>query len=472
MQTERKDNDLTDTTDTIVALATPPGQGGVAIVRISGSQAAAVLARVFRARSGEPIADWPSHRLTLGWVAAPGEEPAPIDEAMAVLMRAPRSYTREDVAEIHCHGGVWTVREILRLAVQAGARAAEPGEFTRRAFENGRVDLAQAEAVMALIGAQGERAALDALRQMRGGASRVAFEARTEATRLLAGVEAALDFPEEIDEYEATQGLREGAAALAAKLRGACNPRAGKLLRDGLDVVIAGRPNVGKSTLLNALLGEERAIVADLPGTTRDTLTERMVLDGFVVQLTDTAGLRESADAIEAQGVSRAQAALERADLRLIVLDASAPLEPEDTALLAQSRLQPCSQPCIVALNKGDRPAALRAADIATLAPGAVLVEVTARTGEGLPALLSALREQAALPAAQEAALTQARHIAAALRAAEALEEAVATLDAGLSTDVAAIDLHRALDALGSITGESLSEDVIDAVFAGFCVGK
>lgn len=465
--------------DTIVAVATPPGQGGVAVVRVSGPDAAAVLARIFRARSGQPVSEWPSHRLTLGWVGE-GESPeAAADEAMAVLMRAPRSYTREDVAEIHCHGGPWTVRETLRLAALAGARPAEPGEFTRRAFENGRIDLAQAEAVMALIGAQGERAARDALRQIRGGASRVALEARAECVRLLAGVEAAADFPEEIEESEALAGLRDGAAALAASLRKACDPRAEKLLREGLDVVIAGRPNVGKSTLLNALLGEERAIVTDIPGTTRDTLTERLTLGGLVVQLTDTAGLRESGDAVEALGVSRAQAALERADVRLIVLDASAPLEPEDIALLAA----PCPQPCIVALNKGDRPAAVTAGQVRALTgeeteqdplrkAGTTVIEITARTGEGIPALLAALREQAALPGGQEAALTRARHIGAATHAAEALEEAVAALDAGLPTDVAAIDLRRALDSLGSITGETLGEDVIDAIFAGFCVGK
>ena len=540
-----------ETSDTIVAVATPPGQGGVAIVRISGPQAERILNSIFFSKEAAPA----SRRLVLGWVGAPDD---PIDEAMGVLMRAPRSYTREDVAEIHCHGAPWTVRATVRLAVEAGARPAEPGEFTRRAFENGRIDLAQAEAVMALIGAQGERAARDALRQMRGGASKIALEARAECIRLLAGLEAALDFPEEFDTAEEraiSGGLREDAASLAASLRAVCNPRAEKLLREGLEVVIAGRPNAGKSTLLNALLGEERAIVTDLPGTTRDTLTERLELDGLVVQLTDTAGLREgdAMDAAEAMGMIRARAALERADVRLIVVDASVPLEPEDKALLAE----PCEQARIVVLNKCDKPAArdeyfartrreggrratakpsgrarrheillkqqqmkenfalrgdqraFRSPQFAIVAPrrsvahwasaslhrppaalgsapfgnlrrtmgvsgqsGVRIIQISALTGQGIPALLDALREQAALPGAAQASLTRERHIAAATRAAEALEDAVAALDAGLPSDLAAIDLRRALEALGGITGETLSEDVIDAIFANFCVGK
>ena len=481
-------------------------------MRISGSQAEPILNDIFHVKK-EIIAPWPSHLLILGWVGAPNN---PIDEAMAVLMRAPRSYTREDVAEIHCHGAPYTVRETVRLAIEAGARPAEPGEFTRRAFENGRIDLAQAEAVMALIGAQGQQAAQDALRQMRGGASKIVLEARAEAVRLLAGLEAALDFPEEIAEIEAMAGLREGAATLAASLRTACNPRAEKLLREGLDVVIAGRPNAGKSTLLNALLGEERAIVTDLPGTTRDTLTERLELDGVILQLTDTAGLREGGDTAEEIGVARARAALEHADLRLIVVDVTIPLTPEDEALMIE--------PCIVVLNKCDIrqctvskcesgvEAIKSGVPVGRDAPGAPsscgkdilaqanhgaprasrptlnshynaectnifgsqvrVVEVSALTGQGLPELLDALREAAALPDASQATLTRARHIAAATQAAQALEEAMAALDAGFPADVAAIDLKRALDALGSITGETLSEDVIDAIFANFCVGK
>ena len=454
-----------DVLDTIVAPATAPGEGGIAIVRVSGARAQEVLAALFRAADGVPVSAWPSHRLTYGRVVD-GE--AAIDEAMAVVLRAPRSYTREDVAEVHCHGGAWVVREVLRLALVAGARPAEPGEFTRRAFLHGRIDLAQAEAVMALIGAEGAQAARTALRQMQGNVSRRVAQARAEAVRLLAGAEAALDFPDEVDEAEAAGSLGQDARALAHALRAACDARGGKLLREGLDVVIAGRPNAGKSTLLNALLGEERAIVTEVPGTTRDLLTERIVLDGLVLQLTDTAGLRESGDRVEAEGIARAQAALARADVQLIVLDASEPLDAQDAALLRA----PSEVPRIVALNKGDLPACLRAAEVSALAAGAQVLSVTASTGEGLAALRGALRAQAAQPERAEGALTQARHIAAAARAADALEAAADALAAGIPLDLAAIDLRAALRALGEITGEEATEDVLDAVFSAFCVGK
>ncbi len=453
------------TEDTIVALATPPGVGGVAIVRISGPDAARILACVFAAADGRAVGDWPSHQLTYGHVVEAGQ---PVDEAMAVLMRAPRSYTHEDVAEVHSHGGAWVRRRVVQLAVAAGARVAEPGEFTRRAFAHGRIDLAQAEAVMRLVSAEGEQAARAAMQQLSGGVSRFVLDAREKLTALLAGLEAALDFPDEVDEAEAVAGLTEGCLALAEQIESAADPRAGKLLREGLDVAIAGRPNVGKSTLLNALLGEARAIVTDVPGTTRDTLTERITLDGAILQLTDTAGLRNSGDAVEAMGITRAQAALARADLWLLVLDASRLLAEEDRALLTR----PCDVPRIVALNKGDLPAMLAASDIHALCPDADVVSIAAQTGAGIDALKEKLAAHAGVSVETGASLSEARHIDAARQAAKALYAAAQALREGLPLDIAAVDLRDALHALGSITGETLDENVLDAVFATFCVGK
>lgn len=452
-------------TDTIAALATPEGEGGIAIVRLSGADAQGVLSRVFHAACGKPVREWAHARLYYGW-AMQGDER--VDECMAVLMRAPRSYTREDVAEIHCHGGRMQVRRVLSLLLASGARAAEPGEFTRRAFLNGRIDLSQAEAVMRLISSSSERGSREALRQLEGGVSHFVREAREQIVDLLAGVSAAVDFPDEVDEAEAAGDLRARALALCETLRRACDERSGRVAQDGLNVVIAGRPNVGKSSLLNALLREERAIVTDLPGTTRDVLTESILLRGLRVNLSDTAGLRDTQDVVESIGVTRARTAMERADVLLLVLDGSQALTPEDEALL---RMQ-VGAPKVVALNKSDLAQALSESDVRSLCPEASVLTLCAQRGEGLDALCECLVSFAPAEGAQSATLTQARHVQAAREACAALSDAVAAIDAGMPLDVTAVDLTRAQHILGEITGETLDEDVLDRVFETFCVGK
>ena len=314
--------------DTIAAQATAAGEGGVAIVRVSGADCEAVVSRVFRAKNGKPLAN---RVLTYGCVMENGEI---ADEAMAVLMRAPHSYTRENVAEIHCHGSQALVRKILMLLMAAGARMAEPGEFTYRAFMNGRIDLAQAEGVMRMIRAGSERAMRSAVRQMEGGVSAFVRTARAEITSLLAAMAAVIDFPDEVEETQTALEVTASCKAIAARLEAACDARAGRIEDEGLRVVLCGRPNAGKSSLLNALLGGERAIVTDIPGTTRDTLTEAMQIGGVRVLLTDTAGLRETGDAVERIGVERAKKALAEADVRALVLDGASPLTEEDKAAL------------------------------------------------------------------------------------------------------------------------------------------
>ena len=452
-------------TDTIAALATPEGEGGIAIVRVSGAQAADVVARVFRAACGRPPQGWSHARMYYGHVMDGDER---VDEGMAVLMRAPHSYTREDVCEIQFHGGRMQVRRVLSLLLRAGARAAEPGEFTRRAFLNGRIDLSQAEAVMRLIASSSERGSREAMRQLEGGVSHFVARARAEIVSLLAGVSAAVDFPDEVDEDEAAGDLRARALSLCELLRRACDERSGRIAQEGLNVVIAGRPNVGKSSLLNALLCEERAIVTDLPGTTRDVLTESILLRGLRVNLSDTAGLRETQDVVEAIGVSRARTAMERADVLLVVLDGSQPLSGEDEALLRA----PSAARKLVVLNKSDLKQAVDEARVRALCPGAQVLTLCAQRGEGVDALCERLLSFAPEDGAQTATLTQARHVQAARGACQALEDAVAAIDAGLPLDVTAVDLTRAMHILGEITGETLDEDVIDRVFATFCVGK
>ena len=377
--------------DTIAAISTAPGAGGIAIVRLSGPRAEQLLRAVFRPASEK--ADLSGRRLTYG--AAVDGRGEVLDEVMAVLLHAPRTYTREDMAEIHCHGGGACASAVLARFLALGARAAEPGEFTRRAYENGRIDLSGAEAVMQLIGAQGEAARRAALRQMRGGVTGFVTGAVEKLTELLSRIQAAVDFPEEVDEAVVGAEARVELEALAGELAKRADPRRARMLREGASVVLCGRPNVGKSSLMNALLSAERAIVTDIPGTTRDVLSERMVLDGKVVRLSDTAGIRESEDAIERMGVARAQGEVEAADVALLVLDASQPLAAEDAALLSQA-----DERYIVCLNKGDLPAVLTAADVEAFLAGSAGKEGQGNDRAGVSACCAGLGDGVTSPGA------------------------------------------------------------------------
>ena len=441
------------TNDTIAAIATPPGAGGIAILRLSGPDAAGIGSALFSRKLSE------SHRFLYGHIAADGER---VDEAMAVLMRAPRSYTREDVVELHCHGGDYACRRVLEAAIALGARPAGPGEFTRRAFENGRIDLAQAEATMRLVGATGEASARAALRQLDGAVSRGIQAARDKLTGMLAEIAACTDFPDEIEEEPTAQKLLDDAEALFAELIAACDARASRVLEQGLSIVICGKPNVGKSSLLNALLKEPLAIVTAEAGTTRDAVRGTLRLAGIRAVLTDTAGLRDMAGEAETIGIERARSAIRGADLVLAVLDGSAPATDEDAALLAETE----EQARLIVANKADLPAGGGAPGVAAD------LAVSAKTGAGIDALLARLEAFARDTRAGDALLTQSRHIEAALRAAGSLTDMAESLAAGRPVDLAAIDAHAALRALSEITGESAEESVIDAVFRTFCVGK
>lgn len=447
-------------TDTIAAQATASGEGGVAIVRVSGADCEKIVSRVFRAKNGRPLQN---RYLTFGYVV---DGDRVIDEAMAVMMRAPHSYTREDVCEIQCHGSDALVRRILLLLLRAGARMAKPGEFTCRAFLNGRIDLAQAEAVMRMIRAGSDRAMDAAIRQMEGGVSAFVRVAREEITALLAELAAAIDFPDEVEETQTAHQVKARCTAICARLESSCDPRAGRIEDEGLRVVLGGRPNAGKSSLLNALIGGERAIVTDIPGTTRDTLTEAIQIDGLRVNLTDTAGLRDTGDAVERIGVARARKALDEADVRVLVLDGSEPIINEDMEALCGL------EPQIVALSKGDLPAVVTDRDACEAFPAAQVIPVCALKGEGLDALRRALVSFAPEDGAESSMLSQARHIEAAGRACESLRDAMRAIEDGMPLDMCAVDLSAALDCLGEITGETMSEQVIDQVFARFCVGK
>lgn len=449
------------THDTIAAIATAPGQGGVSIVRISGPDAEAILLRLFRP-ARRALEHLESHMLTYGH-AMDGD--VPVDECMAVIMRAPRSYTREDVCEIHLHGGSYACQKVLSLCLRHGARLADPGEFTRRAFLNGRIDLSQAEAVMELIAAQGDKAHQAAMHQLQGGTSAFIRQAADELYGIQAGAAACIDYPEEISDEEAAGDLVPRVTKLAAALDSACDERAARILRTGLNAALCGRPNVGKSSLLNALTGEDRAIVTAIPGTTRDIVSGEMMLDGCVIHLTDTAGLRDTEDVVEQIGVERARKAVAQADAILLVLDMSQPLSEEDKALLPHLD----SSRTAILLNKSDLPPVLTADDAAALLPGAQVITLSAHEPASLQPVKDFLRAQAAV--ADNLTLTQPRHLEAARRAARHLRDAAVTMETA-TIDLATVDLQSAQLALAEITGDQVEEKLLDKVFSEFCVGK
>jgi tRNA modification GTPase len=476
-------------TDTIAAIATPPGLGGIGIVRVSGPDAFAVGLAVFRPAAGPASEPPPSHLLTYGHVVDPATGET-IDEVLAAFMRAPRTYTRENVVELHAHGAPLVLRRILALCLAHGARAARAGEMTLRAFLNGRLDLAQAEAVMSLVNAESDAGRRLALRQLQGELSAWVEKARAAAMAALVRIEASIDFPEEEvpppDPAELADLIAEALGEVRALLAGADR---GRILREGLRVVIAGRPNVGKSSLLNALLGADRAIVTPVAGTTRDTIEERASIGSVALHLVDTAGLSLTDDLIERIGVERSRAAARSADLLLFVLDGSVPLAAADRHAADELRglRQPqpasgdgaradgqASPPLVLVLNKTDLPQALSETDVQALWPGAPLIHTSAVTSGGTATLEQSIAWLALGGGAHtsDPLVSSARHQDALRRASDHLTTAGAALANDVPLDLITIDLRAALEALGEITGETASVDLLDRVFAEFCIGK
>jgi tRNA modification GTPase len=476
-------------TDTIAAIATPPGRGGIGIVRVSGPDAFAVGLAVFRPAAGPASEPPPSHLLTYGHVVDPATGET-IDEVLAAFMRAPRTYTRENVVELHAHGAPLVLRRILALCLAHGARAARAGEMTLRAFLNGRLDLAQAEAVMSLVNAESDAGRRLALRQLQGELSAWVEKARAAAMAALVRIEASIDFPEEEvpppDPAELADLIAEALGEVRALLAGADR---GRILREGLRVVIAGRPNVGKSSLLNALLGTDRAIVTPVAGTTRDTIEERASIGSVALHLVDTAGLSLTDDPIERIGVERSRAAARSADMLLFVLDRSLPLAAADRhaadELRGLQQPQPASgdgaradeqasPPLVLVLNKTDLPQALSETDVQALWPGAPLVHTSAVTSGGTATLEQSIASLALGGGAHtsDPLVSSARHQDALRRASDLLTTAGAALANDVPLDLITIDLRAALEALGEITGETASVDLLDRVFAEFCIGK
>lgn len=451
--------------DTIVAPATPLGEGGIGVVRLSGSDAEKYLQRLFRPSRGSfPLK---SHRLYHGHFFS--WDGRILDEVLAVIMREPRSYTREDVVEIHSHGAPYVVKKISESFVRVGARMAFPGEFTQRAFLHGRLDLSRAEAVIDLIRARSEKSVSVALQQLQGGLGRSIMEIRENLSDLLALIEADLDFPEEEVPSLHMEGVRENTCSALQKIGKLSDSfEFGRIAREGLGIILVGRPNVGKSSLLNALLGEDRAIVSEIPGTTRDTIEEGWSLEGFPLRLIDTAGIHNSHDPLETEGMRRTQEKIQSADLLLLVVDGSR--EPGDDDFQA---LAVCSgKPTLLILNKSD----LGTAGMPPIFSDLPFVSVSARTGGGLEQLKRMVIDHVAgdherFEAEDSTILSSRRHWESLLRCRESLERFQAGLEVS-PWECLSVELRDAIQALGEITGETLSENVLKRIFNRFCIGK
>jgi len=451
--------------DTIAAISTPIGEGGIAIIRVSGPTALAVADRIFQSRDGR-VSEFPSHTLHFGTIGRNGKM---IDQVMLAVLRAPRTYTKEDTIEINCHGGVLTARKILALCLQSGARLAEPGEFTKRAFLNGRLDLTQAEAVMDLIRAKSDRAHTAAVHELEGHLSAKIDQAREKLITILAHIEAHIDFPEEDIAPETRETLLCDTEAVLGFVRSLlATAREGKILREGISVAIVGRPNVGKSSLLNALIGTDRSIVTSVPGTTRDTIEEIASISGVPFRLTDTAGIRKSRGAAEQIGVERSRKALDISEIVLLVLDSSKPLNAADRDLAKQIP----GKNTLLVLNKIDLPSRIRLpTDLASME----CVKISAVTGTGLDTLrdkLVSLAYSGKVGTTDVDVAINERQNALLEVSKKTLTESIDIFNSRQPLEIVAQQLRRSLNAIGEITGKTATEDVLSKIFSTFCIGK
>jgi len=455
--------------DTIAAVATPMGEGGVAIIRVSGTDSIDVVDKIFRGKNKLSTVD--SHTIHYGFLMDPqsGER---VEEVLVSVMRAPRTFTREDVVEVNCHGGIVSVQRVLELILANGARLAEPGEFTKRAFLNGRIDLSQAEAVIDLIRAKTDRAMKVALAQVEGRLSREIRELRQNLIEAMAHIEVTLDYPEHDVEDVTLNLLRDKCQEVKKEIAGMLQTaKQGKILRDGLSTAIVGRPNVGKSSLLNSLVQEEKAIVTDVAGTTRDVIEEYVNVRGVPLRLIDTAGIRETEDIVERIGVEKSRQLLQQADLILLVLNYNEPLQPDDYRIFEAI----AGMNVVVIVNKFDLPQRIDLEDVKTHFPKQPLVMTSAKEEKGIDLLEQAISEIFFTGRVQQEDLTyvsNTRHIELLRQAEQAVTDAIEAIELRTPVDMVQIDIKKAWELLGEVIGESVGEDLIDQIFSQFCLGK
>ena len=455
--------------DTIAAISTPPGEGAISIVRLSGEEAVALAQKIFK---GKDLSQVPSHTINYGHIIDPKTQ-AEIDEVMVSVMRAPKTFTREDVIEINCHGGIVATNKILQLLLANGARLAEPGEFTKRAFLHGRIDLTQAESVMDLIRAKTDRSMKVALNQLDGNLSYLIRNLRQDILDVLAQVEVNIDYPEYDDvETMTTKLLKEKALEVKVRIHQLLETaQQGKVLREGLATAIVGRPNVGKSSLLNYLLHEDKAIVTDIAGTTRDVIEEYVNVRGVPLKLIDTAGIRETTDKVEAIGVERSRKAIEQADLVMLVLNSSEELTAEDLELVAATN----GKKRIVILNKMDLEPKLDVEVLKQHVDAAEILTTSVLTNEGVDKLEERIAElffEGIENSQTTVMVTNARHIGLLSQAEDALAAVLAGIEQGMPVDLVQIDMTNAWDLLGEITGDSYQDELLNQLFSQFCLGK
>jgi tRNA modification GTPase len=455
--------------DTIAAISTALGEGAIAIVRVSGEDAVEKVNQIFK---GKDLTQVPSHTIQYGHIIDP-ETNRVIEEVMVSVMRAPRTFTREDIVEVNCHGGLVSVNKVLQLILAQGVRMAEPGEFTKRAFLNGRIDLSQAEAVMDLIRAKTDRAMNVAINQMEGRLSKLIGRLRQELLETLAHVEVNIDYPEYDDVEEMTHHvLIEKATKVRDEIRKLLETsKQGKILREGIATAIIGRPNVGKSSLLNSLVQEKKAIVTDIAGTTRDVIEEYVNVRGVPLRLIDTAGIRQTEDIVEKIGVERSKEMLQKADLVLLVLNYNEQLMPEDEELFAAVQ----GKDFIVIVNKTDLPQHIDLNRVKELAGDARIITTALIEEQGVDELEQAIADlffEGSLEAGDMTYVSNARHIGLLTQAEKTIADAIEAIQSGMPIDMVQIDLTRTWEILGEITGDTVHESLIDQLFSQFCLGK